>query len=110
MGDWLLALVVAVLAPPLIALRWDGSRLSRLREAGSAAGRDPAAASTANYLRRGMPSFLIATVAILIGVLVNQQTSIGKPLSFAVVSPMFLIALALQRRSVRSMEREMFGR
>ncbi|MCM8558357.1 hypothetical protein [Sphingomicrobium sediminis] len=104
-----LAIIVALLAPPLIALRWDGHKLARLRERAKATGLDAEPASTAAYLMRGLPAFALASIGICAAVLVEQMFDVERLIGIAVFGPFAVAAILLQHRVVRGIERDLFG-
>ena len=108
--EFVLATLFAVVAPPLIALRWDGRKLHRLRKMADAAGRDPSVAGTTSYLRRGLPAFALMSVGLLVGVALERFGDVERRLAIAAVLPFAIGAIWLQHRVVRGIERDVLGR
>ena len=103
------AILLVLVAPPLIALRWDGHKLHVLRRRAASAGIDPHPASSTSYLRRARPSFALMSAGLAIGVLGSALLDWEKWIAILVAAPPVLAALFLQHRAVRGIERDLFG-
>ncbi|MCJ8191403.1 hypothetical protein [Sphingomicrobium aestuariivivum] len=108
----LAAILFALIAPPLIALFWDGRRLHRLRQRARAEGVDPAPASVPRYLARAWPAFLTASLGIGLTISLMRSFSAVLPehAELLLFAPFALAAIRIQHASVRGIEAAMFDR